>query len=62
MNTFTSRFAIGDRVRIDGHSDMIAVVTGNLWRGDNWHEVEVSWINAGAMQTSWMPPWRLDLA
>lgn len=56
-NVFRSAYAIGDKVSIDGCSELGAVVTAVLWRREN-PSFEVSWID-GSARTAWIEEWRL---
>ena len=61
--TFASPFAIGDRVTLahdDSHA-LVMVVTALSWRTE-MPQVEVTWTNAGALQTAWVSPALLRLA
>ncbi len=61
--TFASPFAIGDRVTLahdDSHA-LVMVVTALSWRTE-MPQVEVTWANAGALNTAWVSPALLRLA
>jgi hypothetical protein len=53
--TYASRFALGDKVFIGDDEQTIATVTGILWKAEN-PQVEVSWMNNGALQCVWASP------
>lgn len=56
---FGSPFAIGDKVQIDGHTNLVAVVTGGAWYGTRGCLIEVSWLHNGVTQIAWIHPSRL---
>lgn len=58
MTIYESKLAIGDRVGIDGCSDLRAVVTAVLWRNER-PSYEVSWVS-GSSHTAWIEEWRLE--
>lgn len=53
-------FEIGDRVTIEGDTEIIAVVTAYLIRGINHHiEVEIAYTHNGQVYKPWIPEERL---
>ena len=59
---FKSPFDLGDKVIIDGHADLITIVTAVAWRDTNGCSIEVSWVHNGSLHNEWMHPRRLKLA
>ena len=61
--TFESPYAIGDRVLLahDESHALVMVVTALSWRTE-MPQVEVTWTNAGSIQTAWVTPALLRLA
>jgi hypothetical protein len=59
--TFSSKFALRDRVWIDGDDTINATVVGFAFYGQTT-EVQISWVHAGAIQTAWVAEWRLTHA
>lgn len=57
MAVFESKFAVQDRVYIDGDVCLIGHVTAVLWRNEN-PLIEVSWVD-GHGRTGWFEQWRL---
>ena len=58
---FASPFALGAKVHIDGHADLVAIVTAVVWRDTSGCSIEVSWIHNGALHEQWLHPGRLTL-
>jgi hypothetical protein len=56
---FTSRFAIGDRVYIDGDKDLVAVVVGHWFSDGGTEKVSVSWVSNAELKEEWVAHWRL---
>lgn len=53
--TYASQFALGQKVCIGEDDQTIATVTGILWKAEI-PQVEVSWMNNGALQCVWVSP------
>lgn len=53
--TYASQFALGQRVFIGEDEQTVATVTGILWKAEV-PQVEVSWMNNGALQCVWVSP------
>lgn len=58
QRVFSSPFAIGDRVYIDGDDSFAATVTALCFRNEN-PEAEVAWLANHESKTAWLPVWRL---
>lgn len=56
---FACEFKIGDRVIIDGDTDIVARVIGVLFR-EIGAQAEVSWLHNGSVQTAWIALFRLE--
>ncbi|GJE00570.1 hypothetical protein [Methylobacterium isbiliense] len=61
--TFASPFAIGDRVMlVHDESDALSMTVTALSMRTEMPQIEVTWTNAGALQTAWLSPALLRLA
>ena len=60
--TFDAPFTFGQRVYLDDDRELIAIVTGLMWRDCDGVSVEVSYLHNGDAKSAWMHPWRLTLA
>ncbi len=58
MNTYESKFSIGDRVWIDGDKGIEAIVISIVFFMYDY-EVNISWIEGGSITYDTMPIWRL---
>ena len=56
--SYTSPFAIGDRVHVGDDDATVATVTAILWRVEA-PQIEVSWMHNGALQCVWAAPMML---
>lgn len=56
---FLSRFAIRDRVYMDGCRSVAGVVTGFTFRDTRTPVVEVGWFVNGDAKSTWFEEWRL---
>ena len=62
MNQYESRFAIGDKVLINGDLTLVVTVQ-RLMFASHGHTVEVSWFNsAGDYKEHWVFEWQLSHA
>ena len=57
-----SKFAVGDKVNIDGCKELTGVITGIMWRHQTIINYEVSWVTAGKSESPILEGWRLTLA
>lgn len=58
MTTFTTDYAFGDKVSVDG-GDVIATVIGFCFYSSKGMQVQVSWWNNGALVEQWVDECRL---
>lgn len=58
---YVSAFDVKDKVLIDGHEAIVAVVTGVLWRPERC-ELECAWWNNGSLNSLWVTEDRLSMA
>ena len=58
-HNYKSKFALDEKVIVDGCSSIIATVTGICFR-DHLCELEISWWNSGSLCTAWVPERRLS--
>lgn len=61
VSAYASPFALGDRVTIGDDTSVVAIVTAVLWRTEA-PQIEVSWMNGGALNASWVAPMMLKPA
>lgn len=61
MTGFYASFDVADKVIIDGHKDMLGVVTGVQFAA-NGVLIRVAWINSGSNHEVWMEEFRLTPA
>jgi len=63
MSEFTGRFEVGDKVIVDGHRDLIMVITAYIFRmtpkGDVYPSVEVSYVANSEAKLAIVEEWRL---
>lgn len=57
-----SKFAVQDRVNIDGCKELTGVITAVIWRAPTIVNYEVSWVVAGKSESPMIEGWRLSLA
>lgn len=60
MPTLKCDFTIGDRVIIDGCSDLVAVVTAVQWRIQSEASYELAWVCGGKSESAMIEGWRLS--
>lgn len=59
---YAAPFSIGQRVHIDGCTDLKGTVTAILWRSAAVQQLEVSWIHNGSSMAAWVEPFRVTEA
>lgn len=62
MPTLTCDFTIGDRVNIDGCSDLTATITAVQWRTQSGVSYELGWVCGGKAECVLIEGWRLTAA
>jgi hypothetical protein len=58
---YSSDFARGARVHVDGDKSLVAVVCGHQFR-ENYSTCEISWFVNGDLKTQCVEEWRLSRA
>ena len=58
---FESKFALRDRVLIDGDDSLRGTVTGFRFHDVCGALIEVAWVHNGDHRTAWVEEWRVSL-
>lgn len=56
-----TKFAIKDKVNIDGYENLDVYITAIQWRSDNKVVYECAWISNGDPKLALIEEWRLNL-